>query len=143
MLWGWAGTLARINDALYLAVREKEGREARPTVAVIDSQNAKAAQKGLDLRFRRSPQSRKATPFVSRSTNRCLARDRCSAAKDSDRPPGCLASLDMTEELSSRASRGIQGGDWIPATLQGPRTAPRMTAVPYQAPVIPAITNPP
>lgn len=46
MLWEWDGTLARIHDALYVAVREKEGREASPTVAVIDSQSAKAAQKG-------------------------------------------------------------------------------------------------
>src|SRR5580658_7060764 len=31
---------------LYVAVREQEGREASPTVAIIDSQTAKGAQKG-------------------------------------------------------------------------------------------------
>jgi transposase len=46
MLWDWDGTLERIHDALYVAVREAAGREASPTAAVIDSQSAKAAQKG-------------------------------------------------------------------------------------------------
>ena len=45
-LWNWDGTLERIHYALYVAVREQEGREASPTVAIIDSQTAKGAQKG-------------------------------------------------------------------------------------------------
>lgn len=46
MLWDWDGTLERIHHTLYVAVREAEGREASPTAAIIDSQSAKAAQKG-------------------------------------------------------------------------------------------------
>ena len=46
MLWDWDGTLERIHHALYVATREKEGREASPTAAIIDSQSAKAAPKG-------------------------------------------------------------------------------------------------
>ena len=45
-LWNWDGTLERIHHALYVAVREQAGREASPTVAIIDSQTAKGAQKG-------------------------------------------------------------------------------------------------
>lgn len=45
-LWAWDGTLERIHAALYLALREKEGREASPTAAIIDSQSARSAQKG-------------------------------------------------------------------------------------------------
>ena len=45
-LWEWDGTLERIHHALYIAVREQEGREASPTTAIIDSQSAKGAQKG-------------------------------------------------------------------------------------------------
>jgi transposase len=45
-LWEWDGTLERIHHALYVAIRDQEGREASPTAAVIDSQSAKAAQKG-------------------------------------------------------------------------------------------------
>jgi transposase len=45
-LWDWDGTLERIDEALYLAVREQAGREASPTVAIIDAQSAKGAQKG-------------------------------------------------------------------------------------------------
>ena len=45
MLWDWDGTLERIHHALYVAVRDREGREASPSAAVIDSQSAKGAQK--------------------------------------------------------------------------------------------------
>lgn len=46
MLWQWDGTLERIHHALYVEAREQAGREASPTAAIIDSQSAKAAQKG-------------------------------------------------------------------------------------------------
>jgi transposase len=46
MLWTCDGTLERIHHALYVAVREREGREASPTAAIIDSQSVKAAPKG-------------------------------------------------------------------------------------------------
>ena len=49
MLWDWDGTLERIHHALYIATREREGREASPTAAIIDSQSAKAAKRGLLL----------------------------------------------------------------------------------------------
>jgi transposase len=45
-LWNWDGTLERIHHELYVAVREQEGHEASPTVAIIDSQTTKASQKG-------------------------------------------------------------------------------------------------
>jgi transposase len=54
MLWDWDRTLERIHDALYVAVREAAGREASPTAAVIDSQSAKAAQKGALRSIRRA-----------------------------------------------------------------------------------------
>ena len=46
MLWEWDGTLERIHHALYIATREREGKEASPTAAIIDSQSVRAAQKG-------------------------------------------------------------------------------------------------
>jgi transposase len=45
-LWSWDGTLARIHYALYVVCREREGREASPTAAIIDSQSVKSAEKG-------------------------------------------------------------------------------------------------
>src|SRR4249919_154982 len=39
MLWDWDGTLERAHHALYVATREREGREASPTAAIIDSQS--------------------------------------------------------------------------------------------------------
>jgi transposase len=53
MLWEWDGTLERIHHALYIATREREGREASPIAAIIDSQTAKAAQKGAPRSTRR------------------------------------------------------------------------------------------
>ena len=44
--WDWDGTLERIHHALYVAAREQAGREASPTLAIIDAQSAKGAQKG-------------------------------------------------------------------------------------------------
>ncbi len=46
MLWDWDGTLERVHHALYLTVRELEGREASPSAGVIDSQSVKSAEKG-------------------------------------------------------------------------------------------------
>jgi transposase len=46
MLWEWDGTLERVHHALYVAVREHEGRDVSPTAAIIDSQTVKAAPKG-------------------------------------------------------------------------------------------------
>jgi transposase len=54
LLLDWDGTLERIHHALYVAVREKEGREASPSAAIIDSQSAKAAQKGGRRSIRRA-----------------------------------------------------------------------------------------
>ena len=52
--------LERIHHALYVAVREEEGHEASPTVAIIDSQTAKGAQKGgLGLILRATTRARR------------------------------------------------------------------------------------
>ena len=54
MLWDWDGTLERLHQTLYVAVREREGHEASPSAAIIDSQSAKAAQKGGRRSIRRA-----------------------------------------------------------------------------------------
>jgi transposase len=52
-LWRHDGTLDRIHETLYLALREAEGREGAPSAAIIDSQTVKSAEKGgLDARKR-------------------------------------------------------------------------------------------
>ena len=53
MLWDWSGTLERIHDALYVALRDAAGKEASPSAAIIDSQSAKAAQKGAPRLIRK------------------------------------------------------------------------------------------
>ena len=45
-LWSYDGTLDRMHHALYVACREQANREASPTVAIIDSQSVKSAEKG-------------------------------------------------------------------------------------------------
>jgi transposase len=71
MLWDWDGTLERIHHTLYVATREREGRQASPTVAIIDSQSAKAAQKGAPRLIRRAlmrPRRSRAANGISWST---------------------------------------------------------------------------
>ena len=53
-LWEWDGTLERIHHTLYVACREAAGREASPSVAIIDSQSAKGAQKGAPRLIRKA-----------------------------------------------------------------------------------------
>ena len=45
-LWEWDGTIARLHDALYVESRERAGRDASPTTAILDAQSAKGAVKG-------------------------------------------------------------------------------------------------
>lgn len=45
-LWRYDGTLDRIHEMLYLALRAAADREASPTAAIIDSQTVKSAEKG-------------------------------------------------------------------------------------------------
>jgi transposase len=65
MLWDWDGTLERIHHTLYVAVREQEGREASPSAAIIDSQSAKAAQKGGRQLIRRATMRARRSPAAS------------------------------------------------------------------------------
>src|SRR5215211_8570045 len=44
--WDEDRTLDRIHHALHVRCRERAGREASPTEAIIDSQSVKAAEKG-------------------------------------------------------------------------------------------------
>ena len=45
-LWSYDGTLERMHHELYVKCREKAGREASPTAAIVDSQSVKSAEKG-------------------------------------------------------------------------------------------------
>jgi hypothetical protein len=44
--WNYNGTLDRIHHALYVKCREQAERNTSPTVAIIDSQSVKSAEKG-------------------------------------------------------------------------------------------------
>jgi len=69
-LWRWDGTLDRIHDALYLALREAEEREASPSAAIIDSRTAKSAEKGgLNVR----------KPAMTRGRRRKASSSICSS----------------------------------------------------------------
>lgn len=50
--WSEDGTLDDIHHELYVRCRERQGREASPTAAVIDSQSVKSAEKGGRGRIR-------------------------------------------------------------------------------------------
>jgi len=53
-LWAWDGTLKRLHHALFVQVREQAGKGAGPTVAIIDSQSVKSAEKGARASIRRA-----------------------------------------------------------------------------------------
>jgi transposase len=44
--WDWNGTLEAVHHRLYVACRERAGKEASPTAAILDSRSVKAAEKG-------------------------------------------------------------------------------------------------
>jgi transposase len=67
-LWSYDGTLARIHEALYVALREAEGREASPSAAIIDSQTVKSAEKGGPAR-RKPAMTRARRPRASSATS--------------------------------------------------------------------------
>ena len=53
-LWARDGTLRRLHHALFVQARERAGREASPTVAIIDSQSVRSAEKGAPASTRRA-----------------------------------------------------------------------------------------
>ena len=48
-LWTWDGTLGRLHRALFIQVREQDGREASLTAAILDSQSVKSAEETLNV----------------------------------------------------------------------------------------------
>jgi len=78
MLWDWDGTLERIHEALYVAVREAALREASPSAASIDSPSAKAAQKGAHSSTRRDLTQARKSPAAS-ATSLLTPSVACSA----------------------------------------------------------------
>ena len=69
MLWDWDGTLERIHDTLYVAMREAAGREASPSAAIIDSQSARASQKGALRLIRRGLTRARRSPAASATSS--------------------------------------------------------------------------
>ena len=69
-----SGALQRMHEALYLMAREQAGKEASPTAAIIDSQSAKAAQKGaLDWTRKAMTRARKSPGASAISLSTCSA----------------------------------------------------------------------
>jgi transposase len=52
--WDYDGTLDRIHGTLYMQCREQADREPSPSVAIIDSQSVKSAEKGGSRLTRRA-----------------------------------------------------------------------------------------
>jgi transposase len=85
--WEWEGTIERIYQTLFVAVRKKAGREASPTMAINDGQTANAAQKG-PLRSTR--------PATTRARKSC-----CRSAGSSSAPSDGSAATDLWPATSS------------------------------------------
>ena len=68
-LWRSDRTLLRLHQALYTEVHEAEGRKSVPTVGIIDSQSAKAAQKGGPRSIRRATTRARKSPVASATSS--------------------------------------------------------------------------
>jgi transposase len=72
--WEWTryGVLDRIHHALLVQCREAEGREASPSAAVIDTQTAKATEKGgpAPIRPAMTPARKSRASSATRSSTR-------------------------------------------------------------------------
>ncbi len=65
-LWVRLGVWDQINDALVRQVRQAEGREAEPSLAIIDSQSVKLGQKGgMNTEWMATSRSRDASAILS------------------------------------------------------------------------------
>jgi putative transposase len=56
--WRLDGTWDRVHDALRATVREQAGKNAIPTVAIIDSRSVKTAQKGGSVAITQAKRSK-------------------------------------------------------------------------------------
>ena len=71
--WHCDGVLTRLHHELYVLAREQAGKEASPTLAIIDSQSVKSAERGGKPRIRagtmpaRRSRAASATPWSIRS----------------------------------------------------------------------------
>lgn len=63
--WSKDGTWERIHKALRDRVRQKAGREASPSAAIIDSQSAKTTEKGVPKGTMRARKSKGASGISS------------------------------------------------------------------------------
>src|SRR5919112_5020881 len=66
--WEWDGTLEAVHHRLYVACRERAGKEGSPTAAILDSKSVKAAEKG-GRRPTRSVSTRARRSGVSSTTS--------------------------------------------------------------------------
>ena len=96
-LWSWDGTLDRIHDTLYVKCREQASRDASPTVAIIDSQSVKSAEKGGPRSTRRATMRVKVRPDGAYHQWRRV-------------PPGELSIAPVADERFGRAT------DWAGAS---------------------------
>jgi transposase len=64
-LWDWDGTLERIHHALLVETRERAGREASPSAAIIHRQSGKAAQKAALCSTRKALMRARKSPDAS------------------------------------------------------------------------------
>src|SRR5436305_9256418 len=83
-LWAWDGTLGRLHHALFVQVRERAGKEASPTAAIVDSQSVKGAEKGGRASIRAA--TTRARRSRARSGTSWSTRWACCRAPRTSRP---------------------------------------------------------
>lgn len=87
--WDRDGVLTRLHDALYTQAREVAGRNAEPTLAIVDSQSVKSAEKGGATSIR--PGTMQARKSRARSVMSRSTRKGSSSISQSRRPTSRIA----------------------------------------------------
>jgi transposase len=116
--WRDDGRFERINHALVMADRERVGREASPSAAIIDSQSVKTTERGTRLRCwqegqrAQTPRARRYGRAWPRARNASGQRPGPRRQTQGRRSVTALAGLIRLLEIGA-AKHGCQDGRWL------------------------------